>query len=135
ADAVLGAEVGDGGDDDAAVPAAQIINHVVPGHFRELAHAVDHVVRRRHVANFDMVAVLRIFLAEIDDDGFARLGSDLPRAIELRVVVGAPGGGHFVNVFVLWHGWGDDLARGPLALYRLTIDEHTHFLIGRHQHL
>src|SRR5439155_25052668 len=85
AHATLGAELLDGRDDQAAVAATQVVNDILLADLGHLAHGIDEFLRRRHIADDDVVLFLVGRLAEIDYD-FAILALDLARSGDPGVV-------------------------------------------------
>jgi hypothetical protein len=119
-------------DDHAAVAAADVVDHVVLGHFAELAHLGHDVVRRGHEADLDVLGV--VGLGEIDDDLALGVHGHFAGAGELGVVVGLPNAGDHVVVALLGRLRHGDAAFRALAFDLLAVHEHNGVFLG-HEHL
>src|SRR5439155_19148388 len=98
ADAAPGAELLQSGDEHDRVAATQVINDVFLADLGDFAHAVDHVLRRRHPADHDVVFDFRR-LAEVGDQLAAVFDHQHFFAGDLGVVVRLPGRGDFDGIF------------------------------------
>src|SRR5205085_2430948 len=130
ADAALGPELLDGGDEHDRVAAAQVVHHILLGDLAKLAHTVDNVLGRRHPAHHDIVLDIRR-LAQIDDL-FRILDGDFFLARDGRVVVRLPAGGDG-DVGQVGGDLDADLAVTALGLDLLAVDR-DHGLGLRHSH-